>query len=75
MDGMTGIYLQTYKRLSLSEHLLSGLSTTGVPKSMAGCSLPFSYNKVDELHSLLKENEIGAIIMEVSCNISHKIIF
>lgn len=53
---------------SLSEHLLSGLSTTGVPKSMAGCSLPFSYNKVDELHSLLKENEIGAIIMEVSRN-------
>ena len=53
---------------NLSEHLISGLSTKGVPKSMAGSSLPFSYNKIDELLYLVKSNELGAIIMEVSRN-------
>jgi len=48
----------------LDKHLIGGLSAIGVPPTLEGSIYPFTYNKIDELESLLKSNEIGVIIME-----------
>lgn len=50
----------------LDGHLLPGLSPVGVPRGLLGTSLPFSYNKLDELQDLLAKNkgQIAAIVME-----------
>lgn len=53
----------------LSGHLLPGLDPNGVPKSLAGSVFPFHYNQIEELESLVKNESIGAIMMEVSRNI------
>lgn len=52
----------------LSSHLLSGLDTKGVPKSLKNSVFPFKYNQYDELERLIDEKEIGIIKMEVSRN-------
>ena len=51
---------------ALGEHLLSGLSPRGVPKGLTGTALPFRYNHLEELESIVAENkgEIGVIVME-----------
>lgn len=51
---------------ALGEHLLPGLEPAGVPKALAGTSLPFRYNHLEELQSILTANkgEIAAIVME-----------
>jgi glutamate-1-semialdehyde 2,1-aminomutase len=51
---------------ALGEHLLSGLSPRGVPKALAGTSLPFRYNHLEELEKIITEHkdEIGVIVME-----------
>ncbi len=51
---------------ALGEHLLSGLEPAGVPKALAGTSLPFRYNRLNELESILESHkgEIAAIVME-----------
>ena len=51
---------------ALDGHLLPGLSPLGVPKGLRGTSLPFRYNRIDDLQKIVKENrgEIAAIVME-----------
>ncbi len=51
---------------ALGEHLLSGLNPAGVPKGLNGTALPFRYNQLDELRSIVSENksDLAAIIME-----------
>lgn len=51
---------------NLDGHLLPGLEPKGVPRSLKGSALPFGYNKIEELDSIIaeNENEIAAIVME-----------
>jgi glutamate-1-semialdehyde 2,1-aminomutase len=53
----------------LDKHLLSGLSSVGVPNELGGTILPFTYNKYNELEDLINNNEIGVIIMEPMRNV------
>jgi len=55
---------------NLDGHLLPGLTPGGVPRGLAGTTLPFSYNNIEELENLIRDNdgEIAAIKMEVSRN-------
>jgi glutamate-1-semialdehyde aminotransferase len=54
---------------NLNAHLIKGLSTKGVPKSLAGTSLPFRYNDFDGFYKLIKQNpDIGIVKMEVVRN-------
>ena len=48
----------------LKDHLLSGLSAVGVPKSLKNTAFPFNYNKIDELIHIIDNEDIGCIIME-----------
>jgi glutamate-1-semialdehyde 2,1-aminomutase len=52
----------------LAGHLLPGLEPNGVPGNLRGSVLPFAYNRIDEIESLLNSHDIGAIMMEVSRN-------
>ena len=51
---------------ALGEHLLPGLDPVGVPKALMGTALPFRYNQLKELESILQsnKNEIAAVVME-----------
>jgi len=53
----------------LAGHLLPGLSTLGVPKSLRGNVHPFNYNDFAHLSRLVSENDIGVIKMEVIRNV------
>ncbi len=49
----------------LNDHLLKGLEPAGVPKALAGTSLPFHYNNIMELEQLVEKNkDIGVIVIE-----------
>ena len=50
---------------SLAGHLLPGLSTVGVPKSLRGVVHPFAYNDLESLIKLINDKNIGVIKMEV----------
>ena len=53
----------------LNSHLLPGLNPAGVPKNLANTTLPFNYNKIEELEKIVAENpDLGVIKMEVSRN-------
>lgn len=52
----------------LKDHLLPGLSTKGVPNSLANTAFPFKYNDFEELERLVKSQNIGTIKMEVTRN-------
>ena len=51
---------------ALGEHLLPGLDPVGVPKALMGTALPFRYNQLKELQSILQsnKNETAAIVIE-----------
>ena len=50
---------------NLEGHLLSGLEPHGVPQQLAGVSLPFRYNHIEELEALVAAHaDIGVIVME-----------
>jgi len=49
----------------LDNHLLPGLSPDGVPKVLKDTIFPFNYNDFDQLLSIVNENDIGVIKMEV----------
>jgi glutamate-1-semialdehyde aminotransferase len=51
---------------ALEAHLLPGLDPRGVPKSLQGTALPFHYNKIDELKSIVgaSKTDLAAIVME-----------
>ena len=51
-----------------SGHLLAGLSPNGVPKSLKDTVYPFNYNNYEELLSIVENNDIGVIKMEVVRN-------
>jgi len=53
---------------NLSGHLLPGLNPKGVPQDLKGSVIPFSYNRIDELETIVQNNDIGVIKMEVSRN-------
>lgn len=52
----------------LSSHLLPGLSPKGVPKNLKDTVYPFHYNNFEELLSIVDDNDIGVIKMEVMRN-------
>jgi glutamate-1-semialdehyde 2,1-aminomutase len=52
----------------LSGHLLAGLSPKGVPKNLKDTVYPFNYNNYEELFSIVENNDIGVIKMEVVRN-------
>ena len=49
----------------LEDHLLPGLEPNGVPKGLKGTTLPFMYNKIEQLKQIFEEHEISAVKMEV----------
>lgn len=50
---------------NLDNHLISGLEPRGVPRALKGTSLPFHYNKIEELEKIVSENKnIGVIVLE-----------
>ena len=51
---------------ALNGHLLPGLEPAGVPRGLAGTSIPFHYNRVEELEKIvsLQRKELAAIVME-----------
>jgi glutamate-1-semialdehyde 2,1-aminomutase len=51
---------------ALDGHLLAGLEPAGVPRGLSGTMLPFHYNKIDELRSIVSRHgrDIAAIVME-----------
>ncbi len=53
---------------SLNKHLLPGLLTDGVPKNLGNTIYPFSYNRIEELEKIIKNNKLAAVKMEVERN-------
>ena len=53
---------------TLAGHLLPGLEPNGVPTSLRDTIYPFTYNRYDELETLVNQHDIGVIKMEVSRN-------
>src|SRR3989344_9333063 len=50
---------------NLDGHLLPGLKPKGVPRGLQGTALPFHYNNIEELESIMAKNsDIGCIVME-----------
>jgi glutamate-1-semialdehyde 2,1-aminomutase len=51
---------------ALDGHLLPGLDTKGVPRSLAGLMHPFHFNKLDEIEAIVAANgdRLAAIVME-----------
>jgi len=65
--GWSDWYLATNikDKEGLSDHLLSGLEPAGVPRSLGGTSLPFHYNKIEELEKIVEKNkDVGVIVVE-----------
>ena len=51
---------------SLTGHLLPGLEPNGVPKALTGTSIPFQFNDLDQITTIMESDpEIGVIYMEV----------
>jgi glutamate-1-semialdehyde 2,1-aminomutase len=53
---------------NLNQHLLSGLSTKGVPDILKGITHPFNFNNIDELTKVIEKKSIGIVKMEVYRN-------
>jgi glutamate-1-semialdehyde 2,1-aminomutase len=51
---------------ALDGQLMPGLEPAGVPRGLKGTSLPFHYNRLDQLKAIVDANrgELGAIVME-----------
>lgn len=50
---------------NLDGHLLPGLEPKGVPRCLIGTSIPFNYNKIEELENIISQNkDIGVIAIE-----------
>jgi glutamate-1-semialdehyde aminotransferase len=51
---------------ALGGHLLSGLEPAGVPRCLRNTAFAFTYNKIDELKSVISQyrDEVAAIVME-----------
>ncbi len=53
---------------SLKDHLMSGISTDGVPLALKKTVHPFMYNDFQYLEKIVSAKKIGTIIMEVKRN-------
>jgi len=65
--GWCDWYLATniQNKSGLDDHLISGLSTKGVPLGLANTAVPFKYNDVEDLQKVLDENpDAGVICIE-----------
>ena len=51
---------------ALNEHLLTGLSTLGVPKQFKGLTRTFRYSHIEEFEKAIEDQSVGTIMMEVS---------
>ena len=60
------------KKGILKDHLLPGLSTLGVPKSLKNTVYPFKFNDFKALEKICKNNKIGVIKMEIFRNFPPK---
>jgi glutamate-1-semialdehyde 2,1-aminomutase len=51
---------------NLDGHLLPGLAPSGVPRGLIGTSIPFKYNRIDELKAIVRSQEgnLAAIVLE-----------
>jgi glutamate-1-semialdehyde 2,1-aminomutase len=51
---------------ALDGHLMPGLNPTGVPRGLRGTALPFHYNRIDQLKTIVAADRrgIAAIVME-----------
>jgi glutamate-1-semialdehyde aminotransferase len=49
---------------NLDGHLLEGLDPNGVPRGLTKTAIPFEYNKIEQLETIIKENDIGVIVVE-----------
>lgn len=49
---------------NLDGHLLPGLDPNGVPRGLMKTAIPFEYNKIEQLETIISENEIGTIVVE-----------
>ena len=49
----------------LQEHLLPGLEPNGVPKGLTGSVQPFSFNHLEQLETIVSNNDLAAVKMEV----------
>jgi len=51
---------------ALDSHMLPGLDPAGVPRSLQGTALPFRYNQIEELETIVAKHrgELAAIVME-----------
>ncbi|MBI96476.1 glutamate-1-semialdehyde aminotransferase [bacterium] len=50
---------------NLEEHLLPGLSSSGVAKGLRNSVHPFSFNRFDQLELIVSKYDLAAVIMEV----------
>ena len=53
---------------NLETHLLPGLEPNGVPKCLEGTVVPFEFNNLSQLESIVNNNDLAAIKMEVQRN-------
>ena len=60
------------KKGILKDHLLPGLSTSGVPKNLKNTTFPFMFNDFKALEKICSNNNIGVIKMEIFRNIPPK---
>jgi len=49
---------------NLDGQLLPGLKPLGVPRDLTGTAIPFNYNEIGELEEIVKDNDIGVIVVE-----------
>ncbi len=50
---------------NLDGHLLDGLEPNGVPRILINTAIPFEYNNIEKLESIVRENnDIGVIVVE-----------
>jgi len=49
---------------NLSDHLLPGLKPKRVPPCLKETALPFKYNSLEELKKIIKNHDIGVIVIE-----------
>ena len=54
------------KKNNLDKHLLTGLSTIGVPKELKNTVFPFEYGNYLSFKKIIKNKKIGIVKMEVS---------
>jgi len=54
----------------LDTHLLSGLSTNGIPTKLKNTVIPFEYNNYKQLKKICDNHDIGVIKMEVFRNLA-----